>query len=155
MIKKLYLSWQETETICKLIIRRIKSMNFVPDVIITPLRGGVIPAVIISHKINLQNLITVMAQRTKDDSIEVERKEVILNKLPTVDEIRNKNVLILDEIADSGDTLQEIYNRILKMKPKKIITAVLFTNSKRFKRENRIPDISIKKTDKWVVFPWE
>ena len=153
--QKLYVSWQEINVFCKKVTKELKKINFTPDLIITPLRGGAIPAVIISHMTGISNLITVMASRTKDDSIESERKEIILGKLPTSTEVENKNILIVDEIADSGDTLDRLYYQISNLKPQKIITSVMFTNSKRFKKVNRKPDISTNNTTQWIVFPWE
>jgi uncharacterized protein len=154
-VSKKYVEWPEIDDICQTIILRIERLNFQPEIILTPLKGGVIPATIIANKLNVPNLITVVAKRTVDNSIEARRVKVILDRLPEKKEIENRRILIIDEIADSGETLEKVYSMIARLKPKAILTAVLFTNSRRFNMKNRKPDISIKETNKWVVFPWE
>ena len=52
-MEKLYYSWDEqledTQTVCKL----IEEDNFIPDVIVGISRGGLIPGVMISHKLEI------------------------------------------------------------------------------------------------------
>lgn len=153
--QQIFVSWLDIENACKEIVTRLNKLNFTPDVVITPLKGGTIPAVIISHLMNVNNLVAISAKRTTDNSVEAKRQDVAVDKLPRTDEVKNKKILIIDEIADSGDTLQKVYSEILKLKPKQIITGVIVINSKRFNNKNKKPDIYIREVDKWVVFPWE
>ena len=52
-MEKLYYSWDEqledTQTVCKL----IEEDSFMPDVIVGIRRGGLIPGVMISHKLDI------------------------------------------------------------------------------------------------------
>jgi len=89
-------------------------------------RGGLIPAVLLSHKLGI----------------------------PLVQKLKNYS-LIVDDISDSGNTLNELVERANNpiYNYKDIHTATLF------ERENTIfqPDYigeHIKYND-WLVFPWE
>ena len=56
-----------------------------------------------------------------------------------------KGTLIIDDIADSGDTMIEFLGR------KKYATATLFYN----KTSKYTPTYFCRKKTDWVVFPWE
>lgn len=61
---------------------------------------------------------------------------------------RDKTVLLVDDVVDTGTTLSEI----LKIEPhSKIITAALY-----YKPHSAIkPDYFVAETTDWIVFPWE
>ena len=57
--------------------------------------------------------------------------------------------LVVDDIVDSGQTLQKLRDRLFGMN---FITASLYIHS----NSNIKPSVSVyTKTDKWIVFPWE
>ncbi len=62
-----------------------------------------------------------------------------------------ENVLILDDIVDSGDTLVEVLKVLRQMYPKVIFkTASLF-----YKKSARIaPDWYVREADTWIDFFW-
>lgn len=62
-----------------------------------------------------------------------------------------KNVLILDDITDSGETIKPFFERKEKLQSNDtVITWHLNTNNYRIE-----PDYYVQKTNKWVVYPWE
>ena len=79
---KIYLSWDDIEKLTNLLSVKIKLSNIQIDSIMGLPRGGLVPAVILSHKLNL----------------------------PLVQKI-SKNTLIVDDICDSGKTFVEIYKK--------------------------------------------
>jgi len=112
---KIYLSWDDinsaTDDLCDKIsleCPQIESVSGLP-------RGGLIPAVIISHKLGL----------------------------PYVNNIFT-NTLVIDDICDSGKTLENapgLYHAVLHYKP--------HTSS-------FVPTIWAKEVgDEWIVYPWE
>jgi uncharacterized protein len=120
MKNRYYYSWQELEEDCKKLARKIRPIKFNFSNIYGVPRGGLVIAVILSHLLDLP---------------------VILNK----DQI-TKNTLIVDDISDTGNTL----NKIIKIKkPKAILTLFTTQTTKVF------PDYYMHIKDKWVVYPWE
>lgn len=120
-MQKIYLTWDNIEELTDKLVDEIKSST-VPPLYITGLpRGGLIPAVMLSHKLNIPF--------KSIDSI---------GSLPRVD------VLIVDDIADSGETL----NRFGGYQ-----TAVLHYKI----QSEHIPTFyaeEVNNTD-WIVYPFE
>jgi hypoxanthine phosphoribosyltransferase len=79
---KIYLSWDITETLVDVLSNWVKKHQPQIDSVMGLPRGGLIPAVMLSHKLNL----------------------------PLVFEPTEKT-LIVDDICDSGETFIEIYNK--------------------------------------------
>lgn len=66
----------------------------------------------------------------------------ILEKLPY--HVPFKKIMLLDDICDTGETIKEYH---------KYLTVTLFL--RKDKSQKAIPDLSLRKIDKWVVFPYE
>ncbi|MEM2420182.1 MAG: phosphoribosyltransferase family protein, partial [Acidilobaceae archaeon] len=64
--------------------------------------------------------------------------------------IYNKNTLIVDDVSDTGRTLQLALDYIRHYSPKEIKTVTLYVKP----WTNLIPDYYAEITDKWLVFPW-
>jgi hypoxanthine phosphoribosyltransferase len=117
-MEKIYLDWQYIDDAITNLAHQIKSSELNIEYILGIPRGGLILAVMLSHKLN----------------IPLFRPGMVLN---------NK-VLIVDDICDSGLTLQK-YNVIT--------TAVIH-----YKQSAKIePNFyySLTPEDKWIVYPWE
>ena len=78
-VNKIYLSWEEVEGLIKDLILDIKLKNIKFDKIHGLSRGGLIPAVILSHKLSI----------------------------PYTNQI-DENTLVVDDICDSGETLSKL-----------------------------------------------
>jgi uncharacterized protein len=120
-MEKLYLSWEDIENDINILCNKIKERKFQ---FITGLpRGGLIPAVLISHK------------------LDITYKSLNLSKA-----IEEDKYLLIDDIADSGETL-------IDKKYKGYIKATLH-----YKKHSLIkPDYYAREipNDMWLVYPWE
>jgi len=65
--------------------------------------------------------------------------------------VKNKNIIIVEDIFDSGLTLFKIYERILEYKPKRVEICVLLYKEKVRKVSMRLNYIGFKIPDKFVV----
>jgi len=82
-----------------------------------------------------------------------EKKEVNIVSYPKMD-LANKKLLLIDEITESGNTLQQILQKLQKIYPKsEFKTAALGVNKDKCKF---YPDyfIFFEEGD-WIIFPWE
>jgi len=120
-MEKLYLSWEDIENDINILCNRIKERKFQ---FITGLpRGGLIPAVLISHK------------------LDITYKSLNLSKA-----ITEGKYLLIDDIADSGETL-------IDKRYEGYIKATLH-----YKKHSLIkPDYYAREipNDMWLVYPWE
>ena len=67
--------------------------------------------------------------------------------------IGRKSVLLVDDIHDSGRTLQKVIHHLQRRRPRALRTATLF-----YKHHAHLPPDFHARTvapDVWVVFPWE
>jgi uncharacterized protein len=66
-------------------------------------------------------------------------------------DITGEKILLFDDVADSGQTLEFVEKLLLKQGAKSVDTSTLF-----FKSSSRItPDFFDHQTDAWIVFPHE
>ena len=139
-MNKMNVSWERVLRMIDELADEINDKANQVHVILAPATGAWIPARIIRDKINADELYSIL----------IGTKEVF-TELPV--NVEGKVVLIIDDIADSGKTLQILENICVDAEAKEVITATLFWKDTsiiipRFKNTRVHPDI-------WVVFPWE
>ena len=78
------------------------------------------------------------------------RGELILNKGINFD-VKNKNILIVEDIVDSGNTVNFIYEHLKKHKPKSIQIATLFFKPKAYNFNMKIDWIGFNISNEFIV----
>lgn len=143
------LTWDDIERLTDELAVKIKASGFTPDYIVGITTGGLIPLYFLARKLdNNRNILTISANSYIKDN----QGDLKIFYLPEID-LSNKKVLLVDDIAGTGNTLKEI-SKILKDKYKvqelKIVTMVVLKDSKFY------PDwYGTEKQEDWVVFPWD
>lgn len=118
------------------------------DVIVGISRGGLIPARLLSDFLLVPEIKIVSAGFYLGPKRRLE-KPVIIS--PIKEELNGKIVLLVDDVADTGETLKEIENHLYDHGAGRVYTAVIYK-----KPWNRARvDFYIKETDAWIIFPWE
>lgn len=75
-----------------------------------------------------------------------------VNKLIGINEnLKNKTVIILEDIVDTGITLENIINQINEFEPNEIKIATLFFKSETYQKKIQIDYIGMKIPDKFIV----
>jgi hypoxanthine phosphoribosyltransferase len=146
---KILYSWSDFNSDISLIYSQIINSN-IPDYIVGVKRGGLIPAIALSHHLN-KPLIMMSCQLRDGRDNEV--------RLYEVEEIsREKNILIVDDICDSGITLSKIMTKFISdgFNIDNIKTSALFYNTE----QNFVVDytgrtINRNIDQRWIIFPWE
>jgi hypoxanthine phosphoribosyltransferase len=128
--------------------KKILSDGFYPDIIIGIARGGWIPARLLSDLLEVNNLESIRIEFYLN--IEKTRKNPVLTqKIQT--KISNKTILLVDDVADSGKSLNLAKNYLLTEKNKEHKIATIYK-----KPQSKIePDYYEKITKNWIIFPWE
>lgn len=145
---KIICSWQDFDQYITDIEYQLLSSNWIPDYIVGVKRGGLIPAIALSHRLN-KPLIMMSCQLR--DSADNTIKLYEVEQLP-----KNKNVLIVDDICDSGETFQKIMYQLNIEGFQSIRTCSLFFNSaQHFLIDYKSQTLSRLRDTRWIVFPWE
>lgn len=166
----LNVSWQEVENACLDIAHQIKQAKFKPHIVVPVLWGGVIPSRIIMDIMDFDRTkcIPVSTMSYKDCQATEEITVDIPNKLSQETQCYSNDILIIEEIIDSGRTIERIIQEIVITCPRitieKIRVATLFTraiekNERYWKPLGVVHTCNIYRhkeiNDEWVIFPWD
>jgi hypoxanthine phosphoribosyltransferase len=141
----LELDWEMFGELCRALAMRV-SRDFHPEVVVGVARAGVIPAAIIASLLRIPFHAITISRRNGEDQVR-ERPE-IFSQMPRG--LEGKRVLLVDEIATSGDTLRIGVAALRQVHPAEIRTAVTFARPQGYR-----PDYMALETDTTVVFPWD
>ena len=148
---KLYYSYDEMISDCRVIVRAMAHDNFKPDVIEGPGRGAYPFGVMLSHYFEVP--FEAFRWQTRDGKIEdSETLQHILSKY------KDKKILIVDDINDTGTTLigiNEVVNG-LDFFNQSISYATLFDKeSSKFSKVDYTANVVLPDQERWIVFPYE
>jgi uncharacterized protein len=128
--------------------QKIQKAPFTPDIIVGIARGGLIPARIHADLLEKSELALIQVQFYLD--ILQTKREPTLKQSLTID-IQGKKVLLVDDIADTGRSLQFATAYLQSQSLAEIKTATLYYKPQSITK----PDFYEKETINWVVFPWD
>jgi hypoxanthine phosphoribosyltransferase len=126
----------------------ISKSGFKPDIIVGIARGGWLPARVLSDLLENPNLANVSAEYYVGIA-ETKNAPVVTQGVSVA--VTGKKVLIADDVADTGRSLNLVKEHILQQGAKEVKTATVY-----YKPWSIIkPDYYAKATKLWIVFPWE
>ncbi|MEM1527595.1 MAG: phosphoribosyltransferase [Sulfolobales archaeon] len=142
-----YVSW---ETLHSLVARLALSISrsYLPQVLVGALRGGYVVARMLSDFLGIDELAVIGVKFYKGVG---ERGEKPVITVPVVHDVKDKAVLVVDDVADTGRTLETAVADLRLRGARSVKTAVVFLKP----RSIVIPDFYAEITDSWVIFPWE
>lgn len=144
---KVYLTWWQVDRAIFALADELRK-HFMPDVIVGVARGGLIPAVRLSHILGDVELKVIDVKFYKGID---ERMEKPVVTIPLHGSLEGKKVVIVDDVSDTGKTLEVVIEEVKKAGAKEIKVACL--SMKPWTKV--VPDFCVFRTDKWIVFPWE
>jgi hypoxanthine phosphoribosyltransferase len=141
-------SWNQIHRMLINQSEKILTDKYKPDIIIAITRGGWIPARVLSDLLEVHNLTTIGIEFYLDIS-KTRKKPVLSQELSTP--ISGKKILLVDDVADTGESLQLAKKHILNKDKADLIISTLYK-----KPQSVIePDYYEKTTKQWIIFPWE
>jgi hypoxanthine phosphoribosyltransferase len=118
---KVYVTWEDIDNYINRLVENLNEKGIKPSGVYAPPRGGLIFATLLSYKMDIPLLLNA-----------------------------SKNCIIIDDIADSGRTLQHFTENDTQFN-KYYITTMYY-----HPRSTVIPDFYMhEKNDEWIVFPYE
>lgn len=143
------LSHNDLKRAAKKIANKISKDKFKPDYIIGIATGGLFPMGLIAKELKHKKMLVVSANRINGDP----NKGIKINYLPKED-LSNKKILLIDEVAETGSTLAKVKQALIKNHNiKEIKLATIGVNLDICKCIPDYYDITAK--GEWIVFPWD
>lgn len=126
----------------------IEAGNWAPDLLVGVGRGGLVPAVYLSHRLNRPMLSIDYSSASADAAL----ADVAARSAAGI------RLLIVDDINDSGGTIAALRERLRDKGAAMahLRFAVLLNNSRSGQQADYWSEMIDRTTDKrWFVFPWE
>jgi len=142
------IDWDGFYHLCLELVDRILASGRKFDKIIGISRGGLVPARVISDELDNPDMVIVKVEFYTD--IYKVKPEPKVVHFPDTN-LEGLDVLVVDDVADSGRSL-ECVSRLLREKGAKSVSiATVF-----YKPWSLVvPDFYVRTTEKWIVFPHE
>ena len=165
MTKKVHYTWKDIEHMIQVINNLMFVDNWKPDYIVGLTRGGLVPATILSNMTNIPMYALDVRFRdtggnyTGPESCGWMRDDAIGLMGQVTHKKHKKNILIIDDINDSGRTLSWIKQdwQAEECFGDNVRTACLIDNSPSGFDILDYTALEINKEENpvWIVFPWE
>jgi len=144
-LEKLYYSYDLFKEDTQKLVNSCR--DYEPDVLLAIARGGLTLAHLMAQALDMRNLYSLNSIH-----YEGELKLDTFNVFNVPDVSHAKRVLIVDDIVDSGETMQEILRILHEKFPNvEFKLATLFYKSTAVLK----PDYSVREANEWIDFFWE
>ncbi len=150
MVKKEYLTWRQIEELVDRLVASLPDMHAY-DAILAITRGGMVPACLISERLDLHNIL-VAAVMFYTDIGETLDKPLFL-QFPSDPLLQGKKILVVDDVWDSGQTIMAVKERVEEAEGQPDLAVLHYKPSHTLFPD--APHYAACETDAWIVYPWE
>ncbi|MGQ9459905.1 MAG: phosphoribosyltransferase [Candidatus Bathyarchaeaceae archaeon] len=141
-------SWDQVYGLLLNLANNVRKTGFKPDVIVGVCRGGWPPARVMSDLLENPKLANVTAEFYVGVA-ETKGKPVITQ--PVSVSVKDKKVLVVDDVADTGESLRLVRTHLEERGASEVKIATIYYKPWSIV----IPDYYGKETRSWIIFPWE
>ena len=138
-------SWENFHGLCKGLVVAISP--FEPDIILPVGRAGYYPGTLIANMLQVEIYPIRLSRRVKD-VVTYQSPQWILEP-PTI--VKNRRVVIVDEICSTGETITLVKQEVIAMGAQAVKSAVLYAHT----RGAAVPDYVGLITDELILNPWD
>jgi hypoxanthine phosphoribosyltransferase len=141
-----YISWSEYGNLAEALAEKVRANGKKYDLVIGIARGGIPVAMVVSDHLNVK--IDFVNVKSYNDIGKRTPPKILSTLTETVE---GKDVLLVDDLVDQGDTMAYLKRYLGDQKPKILETAVMF--KKPWSKTE--PDYYLESVTEWIVFPFE
>jgi hypoxanthine phosphoribosyltransferase len=142
------LTWQLFGDASRDLARAIADSAFQPDIILSIARGGLFVAGALGYALSVKNLHVMNVEFYNGVGTTLEMP-VMLPPVPSAVDFSAKKVLIADDVADTGKTIELVHDFVADYVAE-VRTAVIYEKSQSLIK----CDYVWRRTDQWINFPW-
>ena len=146
--KREIMSWEVFGVASRELAVQVAQSGYEPDIILAIARGGLLSAGALGYALSVKNTYTMNVEFYTGVN---ERLAVpmILPPVPSLVDLKDSKVLIVDDVADTGHTLK-LVNDFCHGQVKESRIAVLYEKPHSIVKCEYV----WKMTDEWINFPW-
>lgn len=137
--------WERFSRVCEGIAADLSERGV--DVVVGVARAGLVPAVVVAAELRC-DLIPVRVTRRENDVVV---REQPVWKTDIADDVAGRNVAVVDDVADTGETLAMVAARAHEAGAASVVTAALVAHT----WADPSPDVAGLRSDALVVLPWD
>ena len=138
------ISWDDFDTLVKRLAELV--VPYHPQMILGVARGGLFPATSVACSLRCEFFPIRLTRRLNDVVV----YDQPVWKIPIPPAAAGKVVVIIDEIADSGQTLAMVADSTIAVGAAQVVTASLVSHS----WSKPFPQVTALVSDEFIVFPW-
>jgi uncharacterized protein len=142
----LELSWDVFGELCRALALKVVQSGFEPELVVGIAKAGVIPGAVVASILRCDFFSMKISRRTGAEVVR-ERPQILSAAPP---QASNRNVLIVDEICTTGETLRLALTAVRHVLPEEVRTATALVRHGGFR-----PDFYAMETAATVIFPWD
>lgn len=142
------LTWEMFGTAAQELAQQVVDSGYQPDLVLSIARGGLGLGMALGYALDVKNLSAVNVEFYTgiDERLEV---PIMLPPTPAAVDLAGLRVLIADDVADTGKTL-EIVREFCAGHVAEARTAVIYQKP----HSTVVPDYTWRRTSRWIDFPW-
>jgi hypoxanthine phosphoribosyltransferase len=142
-------SWEHATTLSRRLADIIKVSGFQPAYVIAIGRGGFVPARIVCDSLLISNLTSIRIEHWGTAATRYERAMI---RFPLSIDVEGCDLLVIDDVTDTGETLTAAMEYLSLKSPGKIRSGVLQHKTS----SSFTPDYYAEQVTKWrwIVYPW-
>jgi len=147
-LQLLHVSWDDVQSLTEEIARQIQESEYMPDVIVAVSRGGFDPARILCDQLGIKRLASLQVEYYRDINETSSTPEIVF---PLNTEVPDTSILIVDDVSDTGTSLEVARDHVLERGASEVRVATLHVKPwTKFR-----PDFSASVVESWIIYPWE
>jgi len=127
----------------------ITASGFQPDIVIAIARGGFPPARFLCDFLNVKAMTSITLRHYTAAGASNPQASILY---PLAADIANQNVLLVDDVNDTGETLQLARDYLVGLGPQELKTAVLHEKMNSIFRVDFMAE-SVSEW-RWIIYPW-
>jgi hypoxanthine phosphoribosyltransferase len=142
------MEWADLGEAARSLGAQIIADDYRPEVILGIARGGLLPAGAVAYALGIKNACAMSVEfyTGVEERLDV---PMVLPPVPDLVTLADKQLLIVDDVADTGGTLQVVHD-FCKGKVAEVRTAVLYEKPRSLVK----CDYVWRRTERWITFPW-
>ena len=142
------LTWEDVFSRIRTLSKKIYSSGYIPDAILGIFRNGWIISRLLGDLLGVEEIggIGIKFYRGVGET----RERPLVTSGATIN-VRDLRILLVDDVSDSGRTLQVAIDLARLYGAREVRTATLYIK----KKTMLIPDYFVEEVDRWIIFPWE